>query len=149
MILFLFFSPLINYVVFTCQRPETPPTLILSPNKTSYSAKEILAYSCTKGHQLIGASVSLCDQPDTWNPPTIPNCLGNSWSDLYIFWIVFSFLPSFVWSAVCLVVFLRPSDVMTGLSYYTDIALYNNYKYKTTNRLGNCWIWSHAYLYIL
>ncbi|XP_071844994.1 complement factor H-like isoform X2 [Apostichopus japonicus] len=61
--------------VFTCQRPETPPTLILSPNKTSYSAKEILAYSCTKGHQLIGASVSLCDQPDTWNPPTIPNCL--------------------------------------------------------------------------
>ncbi|PIK61581.1 putative sushi, von Willebrand factor type A [Apostichopus japonicus] len=61
--------------VFICQRPMGDPALMLSPNESTYTARDLVTYSCMEGYILIGTDQATCDQPGEWNPSTVPDCL--------------------------------------------------------------------------
>lgn len=63
--------------MFTCARPSVENDVMLTPNKTTYGAREIVAYSCSAGDTLTGSSSATCNGQDEWNPSAAPLCRGN------------------------------------------------------------------------
>ncbi|KAJ8022249.1 Adhesion G-protein coupled receptor G4 [Holothuria leucospilota] len=62
---------------FTCTRPSpVDAPLSLQPDKHSYSAGEIVTYSCPRGFYLNGPANSRCESQDSWNPPVVPICIS-------------------------------------------------------------------------
>ncbi|KAJ8029322.1 Sushi, von Willebrand factor type A, EGF and pentraxin domain-containing protein 1 [Holothuria leucospilota] len=60
--------------VFTCTGP-VDENLILNPNKSVFEAREEVSFSCNEGYELTGPEKAVCDEQETWNPPTAPTCL--------------------------------------------------------------------------
>ncbi|XP_071844660.1 uncharacterized protein [Apostichopus japonicus] len=58
---------------FTCDPPSVGDSVILTPNKTTYLARETVSFSCG-GLNLTGPSDASCGPGGIWEPSTIPVC---------------------------------------------------------------------------
>lgn len=67
-------SPSPNCDVFSCGRPEVESDVTLTPDKTTYDAREVVAYSCPQGESLEGASSATCNSQNSWVPAGVPLC---------------------------------------------------------------------------
>ncbi|KAJ8022694.1 Adhesion G-protein coupled receptor G4 [Holothuria leucospilota] len=62
---------------FTCTRPSpVAAPLYLQPDKDSYTAWEVVTYSCSRGFHLNGPEKSNCESQDFWNPSVVPVCIS-------------------------------------------------------------------------